>query len=84
MEYRKFRNLDEICDLSEEDLGSDFAAQENFVGIGVGVELLALQGEILTAFQHERVHEAPTGGISGYRKSVPLDPELLDAARLLV
>lgn len=83
-EVRKFRNLDEICDLSEEDLGSDFAAQENFVGIGVGVELLALQGEILTAFQHERVHEAPTGGISGYRKSVPLDPELLDAARLLV
>jgi protein-tyrosine-phosphatase/predicted ATP-grasp superfamily ATP-dependent carboligase len=58
--------------------------QENVLGTGVGVELLMKNGEVLLAFQHERVHEPPHGGGSSYRKSVPLSPELLDAAvRLL-
>ena len=60
------------------------AAQENFVGRGVGVELLVDRGEVLLAFQHERVHEPLRGGASSYRKSVPLDPQLLDAAKKYV
>jgi len=59
-------------------------AQAYFVGRGVGVELLARNGKILVAFQHERLHEAPEGSGSTYRQSVPLERELLDAARLLV
>ena len=60
------------------------AAQENFVGRGVGVELLVDRGEVLLAFQHERVHEPLRGGASSYRKSVPLDPQLLAAAKKYV
>ncbi len=58
--------------------------QENFIGAGVGVELLAERGEILVAFQHLRIHEPITGGGSTYRKSVALTPELLDAAGRLM
>lgn len=58
--------------------------QENFIGTGVGVEFLANSGEILFAFQHQRVHEPIHGGASSYRKSVSLNPELLDAASALV
>src|SRR5581483_5920793 len=58
--------------------------QEHFCGIGVGVEVLCRQGEILTAFQHERVHEPLHGGGSSYRKSVALDKDLLDAAQRLM
>jgi len=56
------------------------AAQQNFIGYGAGVELLLDRGEKLLAFQHVRVHEPLEGGQSTYRKSVPLSPELLDAA----
>ncbi len=58
--------------------------QECFVGTGVGVELLACEGEVLVEFQHQRVHLPPRGGASTYRKSVPLSPELRDASRRLV
>jgi predicted ATP-grasp superfamily ATP-dependent carboligase len=56
------------------------AVQEYFVGEGVGVELLLHEGEPLLAFQHRRLHEPPFGGGSSYRESVPLSPELLEAA----
>ena len=45
-------------------------AQQYFAGTGVGVELLAKDGDVLAAFQHERVHEPPRGGGSSYRRSV--------------
>lgn len=57
--------------------------QDNFLGTGVGVEILARRGEILVAFQHERVHEPLHGGGSSYRRSVPCDPRLLDATAKL-
>lgn len=54
-----------------------------FEGRGVGVSILAAEGEVLQAFQHHRVHESgPTGG-STYRVSAALDPALLDATRAL-
>ena len=52
-------------------------------GRGVGVNVLAHEGKLLLAFQHERLHEA-TGHGSTYRESVRLDPALLDAASKLV
>ena len=58
--------------------------QQCFEGIGVGVETLCCDGEVLVAFQHERVHEPHLGGGSSYRKSVPLNSELLDATRGLL
>ncbi|MFB3041919.1 MAG: ATP-grasp domain-containing protein, partial [Candidatus Poribacteria bacterium] len=62
----------------------DVSVQENFIGMGVGVELLAAQGESLFAFQHVRVHEPIMGGGSSYRKSVALDSELLEASTKLL
>ena len=55
-------------------------------GRGVGLTVLAGEvdgrpGELIAAFQHERVHEPPEGGASSYRRSAPLTPELLEAAR---
>jgi protein-tyrosine-phosphatase/predicted ATP-grasp superfamily ATP-dependent carboligase len=76
----------EELDLWKSKIGGpvSFLAQENFVGIGVGVEVLCFEGEILAAFQHERVHEPLLGGGSSYRKSTSLDSELLEATRKLM
>ena len=64
--------------------GQGVLVQQNFIGIGVGVEVLCRNGAILTAFQHERVHEPLMGGGSSYRRSVALDPSMLDAVRKLM
>jgi predicted ATP-grasp superfamily ATP-dependent carboligase len=56
------------------------AVQENFIGAGVGVELLLSKGRPLLAFQHRRVHEPLHGGPSSYRVSEPLSGDLLAAA----
>jgi protein-tyrosine-phosphatase len=58
--------------------------QENFLGTGVGVELLAQDGKVLVAFQHVRVHEPLEGGGSSYRRSAHLNPELLAASKLMM
>ena len=58
--------------------------QNAFRGIGVGQEFLADRGEILTALQHERVHEPLGGGGSYYRRTVPLDPEMLRHSRRML
>ncbi len=70
--------------LRDFELAQGVPVQENFTGRGVGVEVLAKDGEVLTALQHERVHEPLMGGGSSYRKSVALDPALLDATRRLM
>ena len=59
-------------------------AESLFPGVGVGVSILADAGQVLQAFQHERVHEmSPVGG-SAYRKSVPLDDGLTAAVAHMV
>ena len=47
------------------------------------MEVLANEGQVLVAFQHERVHELLAGG-SSYRRSVPLDGRILDATKAFV
>jgi predicted ATP-grasp superfamily ATP-dependent carboligase len=56
------------------------AVQENFIGQGVGVELLLKNGEPLLTFQHLRIHEPLRGGPSSYRKGVAVTPELIEAS----
>lgn len=59
--------------------------QVYFPGDGVGVELIARNGEIAYAFQHRRLHEVPlTGGGSSLRKSEAVTPALLEASAKLV
>jgi protein-tyrosine-phosphatase/predicted ATP-grasp superfamily ATP-dependent carboligase len=59
--------------------------QEYFSGVGVGIELIARQGEIAYSFQHLRLHEVPlSGGGSSLRKSVPVVPRLLEASEKLI
>ncbi|MFP5109869.1 carboxylate--amine ligase [Neobacillus sp. C211] len=54
--------------------------QENFIGYGVGIDLLLKDGQPLMTFQHIRVHEPLHGGGSSYRKSSVVHPELLEAS----
>lgn len=59
--------------------------QSYFTGTGIGVEIIADHGEILYSFQHQRLHEMPlSGGGSSYRKSVDIDPILLEASKKLI
>jgi len=65
---KKLSRLLEICPV---------LIQSFHPGVGVGQEFLMRDGEMIAAFQHERVHEPLGGGGSSYRKSVPLDDDLL-------
>jgi protein-tyrosine-phosphatase/predicted ATP-grasp superfamily ATP-dependent carboligase len=59
--------------------------QEYFAGEGVGVELIANQGQVEYIFQHRRLHELPlTGGGSTLRECVEVDGVLADASRSLM
>lgn len=59
--------------------------QERITGPGVGVFLLLWNGEIRAAFSHRRIREKPpSGGVSVYRESIPLDPDLLERSRALL
>jgi len=58
--------------------------QKHVPGIGVGIEFLAFGGRILFAFQHRRLHEPPLGGGSSYRRSCPIDTELIAYLRPLL
>ncbi len=82
---RKAYTPDELSEqIRQVTQGADRALIQNDVpGRGVGVEILSKRGRILVAFQHLRIHETMGFG-STYRKSVPLDPELLNAAGRLI
>ncbi|MFQ5688789.1 MAG: ATP-grasp domain-containing protein [Gemmatimonadota bacterium] len=59
--------------------------QRRIGGPGVGVFLLLWEGRLVAAFSHRRLREKPpSGGVSVYRESVPLDPELLASSRGLL
>lgn len=59
--------------------------QQRVEGPGVGVFLLLERGGIQCRFAHRRIREKPpSGGVSVYRESVPLDPDLLDRSRCLL
>ncbi len=63
--------------------GAEVLLQEHVEGTGVGVEVLADRGQVLLAFQHERLHET-TGHGGTYRKSTGVRPDLLAAVAKLM
>ena len=59
--------------------------QQRIVGPGIGVFLLLWDDETVAAFAHRRLREKPpSGGVSVYRESAPLDAELLERSRALL
>jgi len=67
---RRMRDFEGRCDV---------LLQAYSAGAGTGVELVCQGGRPLAAFQHERLREVPLhGGASSFRRSVPLDPALLE------
>lgn len=59
--------------------------QRRVEGAGCGVEVLAENGHIRAAFQHERIREVPlTGGVSSMRVSRKVDPKLLEYTTRLI
>jgi len=79
-------NIDELNKKAKQFLKtSKIILQEYFEGIGTGIELIADQGHIIHAFQHQRMHELPlTGGGSCLRKSVKINPQLLEYSQKLI
>ncbi|HEV2866099.1 MAG TPA: ATP-grasp domain-containing protein [Allosphingosinicella sp.] len=64
-------------------LADDWIVESFFRGVGVGVSVLASEGEITTAIQHRRLNEENETGPSTRRTSEPLDPRLLGWVREL-
>lgn len=56
-----------------------YLVESFFEGVGIGISVLARDGEIFQAFQHRRLRQGK-GGPSSYRVSEPVNPDLLDAA----
>jgi protein-tyrosine-phosphatase/predicted ATP-grasp superfamily ATP-dependent carboligase len=69
-------SMDEAIGAIEEIKKTDYFLENYFEGIGVGISVIAKNGRILSAFQHERMEEGVSGG-SSLRKSVPLHPDML-------
>lgn len=63
---------------------SPVQVQSFFDGVGVAVSLLAKAGGILVATQHKRLHEPFTGGGSSYRRSMPLNQDLVEASAKII
>ena len=76
---------DQVAALVRAAGGAAVLVQEHCPGDAVGVEVLAVDGEVLVAFQHRRLRQVPlSGGPSSLRESVPVDPRLLEHSRALV
>lgn len=59
--------------------------QERIKGPGLGIFMLYQDGMPIAAFSHKRIREKPpSGGISVYRKSIPLDPVALEFSEKLL
>jgi predicted ATP-grasp superfamily ATP-dependent carboligase len=59
--------------------------QQQIHGPGVGIFLLRWEGRTLAAFAHRRLREKPpTGGVSVYRESIPMPPDLLQRCEHLL
>lgn len=59
--------------------------QRRIRGPGEGLFMLRWNGQVVAEFAHRRLREKPPeGGVSVYRESIPLDPELSVAGRRLL
>src|SRR5207302_5617931 len=79
--FEKLRRAMEV----DETLGQHILLQEYCPGVGVGLEMLVHNGEILATFQHRRLKEVPsTGGAAVLAVAEMPDPELRDQAIALL
>ena len=62
---------------------SSILVQKEYKGFGVGVNILAKEGGIISYTVHKRINEPNDGGGSSYRKSIKLDPILNEYCRKL-
>jgi len=59
--------------------------QQRIVGPGIGIFLLVWNGDVIAEFAHRRITEKPpSGGVSVYRESIPMDAALLAQSRVLL
>ncbi len=59
--------------------------QQRIVGSGIGIFVLIWNGELRAAFAHRRLTEKPpSGGVSVYRESAPMDADLLSRSLALL
>lgn len=85
------RNAVLVCRSEEEFLayqehvetGIDFLVEAYFEGVGEGVSVLSIDGELKAVFAHKRVHEPKGGGGSSYRISITVESALYDACRAI-
>jgi predicted ATP-grasp superfamily ATP-dependent carboligase len=64
---------------------TDILLQSFVAGAGVGFSCFAIDGDIFLPFQWLRIREIdPRGSGSSCRKSVPIDPEILEFSRRLI
>jgi protein-tyrosine-phosphatase/predicted ATP-grasp superfamily ATP-dependent carboligase len=62
--------------LAHLDQRDAYLVESEFFGVGVGVSVLAHEGQVSQIFQHRRVREPLTGGGSSYRMSEALSADL--------
>ena len=68
-----------------DDAAFPLLLQQRIEGPGIGVFLLIWDGELLAAFSHRRIREKPpSGGVSVYRESYPMDKGLLTRSLALL
>jgi len=65
-------------------VGGEAIVEEFVPGGGVGVEVLAFDGRVLTALQHARVHELHRDGADSYRVTEAVDPALGAAVERII
>jgi protein-tyrosine-phosphatase len=65
-------------------MANRFVVEGFFEGFGLGLSVLAKDGRILQAFQHERVHQTDLTSGSSYRRAIPVSPDLEDAAERIL
>jgi len=79
-------NRDELISLLKQySYAGEVIVQEYVQAGGCGIEILADRGEVLLAFQHNRLREVPiSGGASSLRESAPLNRELFNYTKKLI
>jgi protein-tyrosine-phosphatase/predicted ATP-grasp superfamily ATP-dependent carboligase len=82
---RKVRGPDALAEqLAFFEGAREVLVQQHFHGTGAGIELLAVDGEVLVALQHLRIHERRKGGADSYRVTLPIRDDMYQAAARMV
>jgi predicted ATP-grasp superfamily ATP-dependent carboligase len=85
-QYVRVQSFEELRNILEGLPSNDYPmVQEYIPGSGIGVSLLMRSGKAVMAFQHRRLREfPPNGGVSVMCEAVPLHPDLLRQAEMLL